>query len=178
MNNKHKNISRFMSLVLRHQPQKIDLKLDEQGWADTTELISKIRGLDLTLLKEIVATNSKKRFAFNEDGSKIRASQGHSISIDLGYQAIKPPTVLFHGTEEQYVSAIELKGLLKIKRQHVHLSRDIATATQVGKRHGKLVLLEVQAEQMYEDGYEFYLSENKVWLTDHVPVKYIIFPSS
>jgi putative RNA 2'-phosphotransferase len=166
-----------MSLVLRHQPQKIDLKLDEQGWANTADLIDKIEGLDLTILKQVVETNAKKRFAFNADETKIRASQGHSIDIDLGYEPVSPPSMLYHGTAEQYVTAIQLKGLLKRKRQHVHLSKDVATASQVGKRHGKLILLEIDTQQMEADGYLFYLSENKVWLTDHVPAIYITFPS-
>lgn len=176
MKNKLKNISKFLSLVLRHQPQKIDLKLDAQGWAETQELINKMPNLTLELLKEVVSTNAKKRFAFNEDGSKIRASQGHSLSVELGYSPSQPPTILYHGTATQHLDAIAIKGLLKMNRQHVHLSENIETATQVGQRHGKLVLLEVAAEAMQEAGFLFYLSANGVWLTDEVPVEYLIFP--
>ena len=171
-----KNISKFLSLVLRHKPEKIGLELDQQGWAKTQELLDKIPHLTLKLLQEVVETNNKKRFAFNEDGSKIRASQGHSITVDLGYPPSEPPALLYHGTATRFVTSIQEKGLLKRNRQHLHLSKDLDTATNVGQRHGKVVILTVDSGKMYKDGYNFFISENGVWLTDHVPVDYLIFP--
>ena len=168
-----KNISKFLSLVLRHKPEKIGLELDQQDWAKTQELLDKIPHLTLKLLQEVVETNNKKRFAFNEDGSKIRASQGHSIAVDLGYPPSEPPALLYHGT---VVTSIQEKGLLKRNRHHLHLSKDLDTATNVGQRHGKVVILTVDSGKMYRDGYNFFISENGVWLTDHVPVDYLIFP--
>ena len=171
-----KNISKFLSLVLRHKPEKIGLELDQQGWAKTQELLDKIPHLTLKLLQEVVETNNKKRFAFNEDGSKMRASQGHSITVDLGYPPSEPPALLYHGTATRFVTSIQEKGLLKRNRQHLHLSKDLDTATNVGQRHGKVVILTVDSGKMYKDGYNFFISENGVWLTDHVPVDYLIFP--
>lgn len=174
-------ISKFLSLVLRHKPETIGLVLDKNGWADTQELLKKMstKGPNITLevLQEVVETNSKKRFAFNEDGSKIRASQGHSLSIDLGYQPSIPPTVLYHGTATRFLNSIKEQGLIKGQRDHVHLSIDTKTATSVGSRHGKVVILEVLAKEMQEAGYEFFVSENGVWLTGEVPVKFLSFPS-
>jgi putative RNA 2'-phosphotransferase len=125
------------------------------------------------LLFTIVDTNSKKRFAFNEDETKIRASQGHSLKIDLKYNPIKPPKSLFHGTSERFLESILKSGIEKRNRQHVHLSSDIETALKVGQRHGKPVILEIQTEKMNKNGHKFYLSENKVWLTEYVPIEYI-----
>lgn len=173
-----RKISKFLSLLLRHNPGKVGLALNAQGWADVQELILKIneaRGWELTKkeLDEVVATNSKKRFAYNDDQSLIRASQGHSIDIDLGLEPSAPPDKLFHGTATRFLDSILAQGLNSRSRQHVHLSLDIETATAVGKRHGKPVILEVHSAQMATDGHLFYLSENNVWLTDHVPVKYL-----
>jgi putative RNA 2'-phosphotransferase len=172
-----KYISKFLSYTLRHHPEKIGLTLDSKGWAGVLELIEKMNtanaNITLEKLETIVAANDKKRFAFNDDKTKIRASQGHSIPIDLDLEPAVPPVILYHGTAIQYLEGILEKGLLKQSRQHVHLSATRETASQVGSRHGKVVILTIQALQMHRDGYVFYLSDNNVWLTDHVPPTYI-----
>jgi len=172
-----KQLSKFISLVLRHKPEEIGLVLDANGWADTEELIRKINekagGLTLSILEEIVENNDKKRFAFNDDHSRIRASQGHSIDIELGLEPEQPPDILYHGTAEKNLPSILEKGLASQSRQHVHLSATTDTAREVGSRHGKPVVLTIDAASMYRDGYAFYLSANKVWLTLSVPLKYI-----
>jgi putative RNA 2'-phosphotransferase len=178
MSNREVQISKFLSLVLRHKPETIGIELDDQGWTDVIDLIEKANdyGVELNndILKQIVATNSKKRFAFNNTLDKIRASQGHSLEIELGYINQKPPEVLFHGTSEKSVQSILDRGLEKRNRQHVHLSSDIETAIKVGQRHGKPFVFKVPAEQMYNDNFQFFLSDNGVWLTDNVPAKYLI----
>jgi putative RNA 2'-phosphotransferase len=172
-------ISKFLSLVLRHQPETINLVLDENGWADIDLLIEKCNekgvALNREILEYIVATNTKKRFSFNEPKDKIRANQGHSIDVDLALSAQMPPNVLYHGTAERFVSSIKELGLMKQQRQHVHLSQEQSTAVQVGQRHGKPFVFSVLAGQMHQDGFVFYLSDNGVWLTDHVPAKYLSF---
>lgn len=171
------NISKFLSLVLRHQPETIGIQLDNNGWTDVNELIEKANNygvkFDRETLSHIVATNSKKRFAFNDTLDKIRASQGHSVEIELGYTNQKPPEILFHGTAEKFVQSILDTGLEKRNRQHVHLSSDLETAIKVGQRHGKPFVFNVLAEQMYNDNFQFYISDNGVWLTDNVPTKYL-----
>jgi len=171
------HISKFLSLVLRHQPETISIQLDQNGWTDVNELIEKANNygikFDKETLQHIVATNSKKRFAFNDTFDKIRASQGHSIEIELGYTNQKPPTILFHGTAEKFVQSILETGLKKQSRQHVHMSSDLETALKVGQRHGKPFVFKVFAEQMYNDNFPFYISDNGVWLTDNVPTKYL-----
>ncbi len=171
------HISKFLSLVLRHKPETIGIQIDQNGWVDINELIDKSNKygiqFDRETLNHIVATNSKKRFAFNDKFDKIRASQGHSVEIELGYKNQKPPEILFHGTSEKSVQSILKKGLEKRNRQHVHLSSDTETAIKVGQRHGKPVIFEILAEKMYNDKIEFYISENGVWLTDNVPTKYL-----
>jgi putative RNA 2'-phosphotransferase len=170
-------ISKFMSLVLRHQPELIGLRLDEQGWVSVEELKEKAKTkgyhLDLDTLKYVVENNDKKRFAFNDDFSRIRASQGHSIKINLGYEPTLPPDFLYHGTATRFVDAIMKEGLQKRNRHHVHLSLDLDTAYQVGNRHGKAVMLKIDAKAMSAAGYKFYVSENGVWLAEEVPVQYI-----
>lgn len=170
-------LSKFMSLVLRHQAGTIGLTLDKNGWVATQELLDKMNKTGVNVTPEkldfVVATNSKKRFAFNADKTQIRASQGHSVDIDLQLTPVKPPAVLYHGTGERSVASIFKTGLEKRSRRHVHLSADIETALQVGKRHGKPVVLTVDTAKMYKDGFEFYLSANKVWLTDKVPIGYL-----
>lgn len=174
------NISRFLSLLLRHKPGTVGLVLDENGWADVNELLEKMKphGFHVSKeqLEEVVFTNNKKRFAFNEDHTKIRASQGHSIAVDLKMEPVTPPAFLYHGTGEKSVASILATGLEKRSRQHVHLSADKETALAVGSRHGKPVVLVINARQMQADGFLFYLSANKVWLTDAVPVLYISLP--
>ncbi|MBG1265114.1 RNA 2'-phosphotransferase [Nostoc sp. WHI] len=171
--------SKFLSLVLRHQPEAIGLTLDDAGWANVAELIklsnNHNRALTLALLQEVVANNDKKRFAFSSDGSKIRASQGHSVAVELELPVTKPPEVLYHGTATRFVESIKQQGLLPGSRQHVHLSADHATAVKVGQRHGKPFVLEVAAKQMQEAGHKFYHSENAVWLVVAVPVQFITF---
>lgn len=173
----NKKISKFLSLILRHQPETIQLKLDENGWADVGELITKsAKGrmyFTFEDLEEVVETNNKKRFAFNDDKTKIRASQGHSIDIDLALKIIQPPDFLYHGTAEANISSILEKGIEKRTRQHVHLSADKETATKVGMRHGKPFILTIRTKEMHKDGIPFYLSANGVWLTDFVDAKYI-----
>lgn len=170
-------ISKFLSLVLRHQPETIGIQLDPNGWTSVAELIEKANkygvAFDRDVLNQIVETNSKKRFAFNDVFDKIRASQGHSVEIELGYTNQKPPEILFHGTGEKSVRLILDTGIEKRNRQHVHLSSDIETAIKVGQRHGKPFVFKVLAEQMYNDNFEFFISDNGVWLTDRVPTKYL-----
>ncbi|WP_038170790.1 RNA 2'-phosphotransferase [Verrucomicrobium sp. BvORR106] len=173
--------SKFLSLVLRHKPEEIGLVLDEAGWASTDELIDACNRhgprLDLSTLQLLVNTNEKKRFEFNADGSRIRASQGHSVEVDLGYTPQVPPAVLYHGTVEDFLDPIRSQGLVKGERHHVHLSADPAIARIVGTRRCKPVVLTVQASTMHTAGHPFYLSTNGVWLTDHVPASFIDFPS-
>ena len=172
-----KHISKFMSLVLRHKPEEIGLQLDEQGWASINELIARMntKGFHVTaeIIKEVVVTNDKKRFAFNEDKTLIRASQGHSIEVDLNLQEMIPPDILYHGTTHKYLESILKDGLKSQSRQHVHLSATTETAQAVGGRHGKPVILLINAKSMCEAGLKFYLSDNKVWLADAVPAQYI-----
>ncbi len=170
-------ISKFLSMVLRHRPERIGIELDAQGWTDVDTLIECCNRhgmpLDRDMLAEVVANNDKKRYAFDETQQRIRANQGHSIHVDLGYSPQQPPAILYHGTAEKHVDSIKTSGLQKRKRHHVHLSLDVPTAIQVGQRHGRPFVFRVLAGQMHEAGYAFYLSENGVWLTDHVPAKYL-----
>ncbi len=174
------HISKFLSLVLRHKPETIGITLDENGWTDVSVLIEKVNAhgmaLDRTQLQHIVDTNPKKRFALNDTGYKIRASQGHSVNIELGYVPKEPPAILYHGTSETALASILATGLEKRSRQHVHLSADKETAMKVGQRHGKPVVLEVLAAKMYQDRFIFFLSDNGVWLTSAVPVQYLKQP--
>lgn len=174
--------SKFLSLVLRHQPEAIGLTLDAQGWAEVEELIrlANISGqrVDRTLLERVVAENDKKRFALSEDGRRIRASQGHSIEVDLALSPTPPPELLYHGTATRFLESIRQQGLHAASRQHVHLSADLETATKVGQRHGKVVVLTVRAQAMAEAGHSFFLSANGVWLTEWVPVEFLEFPEA
>lgn len=166
-----------MSLALRHNPKIIGLWLDENGWAKVDQLIKglnrKGHKINQAILEDLVVTNDKKRYAFNADKTLIRANQGHSIQIDLALKEKMPPPLLFHGTVEKYLNAIFKTGLQKMSRQHVHLSKDIETATQVGSRRGKPIILEINAAEMHKKGLKFYEAENKVWLTEFVPPNYI-----
>lgn len=172
-----KTIGKFLSLILRHEPSKIGITLDAQGWADVDELIAKCNKHHHRLTKddliEIVDTNDKKRYSFNHDRTKIRANQGHSIKIDLALDPAEPPEFLYHGTATRFVQSIREQGILKGSRQHVHLSLDVQTAVKVGSRHGKVEVLTILSGKMYRDGIVFYVSDNGVWLTDYVDVKYI-----
>lgn len=169
--------SKFMSLVLRHNPQKISISLDNNGWADTNLMLEGMHknGHKVTLedLKEVVATNDKQRFKFNDDFSKIRANQGHSVAVDVEMKEATPPDILYHGTATRFLSAIKTQGLISKNRLHVHLSSDKETAIKVGSRHGEPVVLTINTTKMQADGFVFYLSENDVWLVDAVPPEYI-----
>lgn len=168
-----------MSYVLRHKPEAIGITLDKNGLVETDVLLAACRlhnhPLTREELEEVVRTNDKQRFAFSEDGSKIRASQGHSVEIELDYREIEPPEFLYHGTVTRFLASIQEKGLVKGRRHHVHLSGDTETAQKVGMRHGEPVVLSIAAGKMYRNGFVFYLSANGVWLTDRVPVRYIRF---
>src|SRR5215475_15487733 len=179
MDNRAVRISKFLSLTLRHQPEKIVLRLSESGWVSVERLIAASRraGIELTLeeLQNIVDNNDKKRFSLSEDGLWIRANQGHSVKVELGYAPTVPPEILYHGTAERFLNSIKQQGLIKGKRHHVHLSADAGMAEKVGQRHGKPVVLTVAAGQMRRDEFVFCRSENGVWLTEHAPVRYLGF---
>lgn len=168
--------SKFIALILRHKPDTIGISLDEHGWANVDELvkgISKTQPFNMDMLEEIVRTDNKQRYSFNEDKTLIRANQGHSIPVDIELDEKEPPELLWHGTGEKYVDSIDKQGLISKSRLYVHLSKDEETAISVGKRHGIPVLYQVKARQMYNDGFKFYLSVNGVWLTKEVPIKYL-----
>ena len=170
--------SRFISLILRHKPEVIGIALDEHGWADVQDMITGINDsgkhtIDMEMLEEIVRTDEKERYSFNEDRTLIRANQGHSIPVDVELKEKTPPEILWHGTGEKYVSSIEKQGLIPKSRLYVHLSSDVDTAQNVGKRHGNPVIYEIDCRKMAEDGYRFFLSANHVWLTKEVPARYL-----
>lgn len=171
------DISRFIALILRHKPETINITLDEHGWADTQQLIDGIKKqyaeFDMAALEQIVAEDNKQRYAFNDDKSKIRARQGHSVQVDVDLKEVVPPETLYHGTGLKYMESIMKQGLISKSRLYVHLSKDFATAKTVGARHGQPVVLLIDSQRMQEDGYKFYLSENGVYLTESVPLEYI-----
>lgn len=177
MNNK--TISKFLSLVLRHKPETIDITLDSNGWVNLDLLIERMKQQekfsDVTreLIMEVINTNDKQRFALSEDQQSIRANQGHSVKVDLELETQVPPDVLYHGTATRFIDSIMKEGLVSKSRNHVHLSRDHDTAVNVGQRHGRPTVLVVDTKQMVVDGCTFVLSKNNVWLTDYVDVKYI-----
>jgi putative RNA 2'-phosphotransferase len=175
-NKKLIKISKFLSLVLRHKPEVIGLKLDQHGWIKVDELIQAMHDSDWNInrkiLNNIVEDNDKNRFSLSKDGQKIKANQGHSLDIDLELKPAKPPEILYHGTVSKFLGHIYNDGLLSCNRQYVHLSEDIETAIDVGLRRGKPTILEIKAGAMYKDGFIFYISDNGVWLTDKVPIKY------
>lgn len=170
-------MSKFLSLILRHKPESIGITLDEHGWARVDELLEGInkpkQRLTMEGLERIVVTDEKNRYSFNEDKTLIRANQGHSIPVDVELESVAPPEYLFHGTGEKYVRSIEEQGLLPKSRLYVHLSADYATAVKVGARHGTPVVYILSAGKMARDGYSFYRSVNGVWLTKTVPPQYI-----
>ena len=198
---RYKNTSKFISLILRHKPETIGITLDEHGWADVEELIEGINRtgghfpdkqgraderklieginrtgghfLDMKVLEEIVASDEKQRYSFNEDHTLIRANQGHSIPVDVELEKKTPPDVLWHGTGEKFVDSINAQGLIPKSRLYVHLSSDIETAKKVGSRHGRPVICEIDCKRMAQDGYLFFESVNHVWLTKKVPVQYL-----
>ena len=172
--------SKFLSLVLRHEPEAIGLSLDENGWAEIDELIrlANAGGKPVTraLIDEVVRDNDKQRFAISADGTRIRANQGHSIEVDLALTALEPPATLYHGTATRFAKSIRNIGLVKQSRQHVHLSSDPDTAIKVGSRHGKALVLSIRAGEMHARGLSFFQSANGVWLTDAVAAEFIDWP--
>jgi putative RNA 2'-phosphotransferase len=173
MNNKKLvSISKYLAKILRHDPKIAGLTLQDGGWVRVDQLLIRT-SITLDELKKVVETNDKKRFSFSEDGTLIRANQGHSTEVKLEFKEIMPPRYLYHGTVEEFIPSIMKIGLQKMKRHHVHLSKDVATATKVGSRRGKPVILEIDAQTMAAAGYQFFISDNGVYLTDEVPAFYI-----
>ena len=170
-------LSKFLSLVLRHKPGEIGISLDEGGWVDVSILLAALwrqgKPISREDIEHVVATSDKKRFAFSDDGLRIRASQGHSVEIDLDLPPAVPPEILYHGTADRFLPAIRKAGLQKMQRRHVHLSATVQTATAVGQRHGRPVVLHIRSGDMHRAGHVFYLSANGVWLTDSVPPDFI-----
>lgn len=171
-----REISKLIALALRHRPEVLGIELDAHGWTDAAALVAAIdarQPFDMAALETIVAMDEKQRYAFNADHTRIRASQGHSIPVDLALVPVTPPDVLWHGTGEKLVERIEREGLKPMSRQYVHLSADTETAVKVGRRHGRPVVFRVDAARMAADGLRFYRSENGVWLTNAVPPQYL-----
>ena len=171
-------ITKFLSYILRHEPNAIGIPLDTDGWADINELIqcaqTQGRILDRNSIQEVVDTNDKKRFSISEDGQRIRAAQGHSTTtVNLQYTEQTPPEFLYHGTATRFLEAIKEKGLISGKRHHVHLSHDKQTAIEVGKRYGKPVVLKIAALRMHQRGCKFFQADNGVWLSEHIPTEFI-----
>jgi putative RNA 2'-phosphotransferase len=170
-------ISKRMSLHLRHAPERIGIELEPGGWVDVERFLTALRAHGFRVsraeLDEVVRQNDKQRFAFDESGGRIRASQGHSVEVDLELAPVDPPAILYHGTAERFLSKIEDAGLLPMSRHHVHLSADVDTATKVGTRHGRPVVLLVDAAAMAGAGHVFHISANRVWLTGTVPARYL-----
>jgi len=179
MNRELISTSKFLSLVLRHRPETIGITLDEQGWVEIDELLAAAnragRRLTRAMLERVVNEYDKQRFSISLDGLRIRANQGHSVQVDLGLQPTQPPDLLYHGTVARFLDSIRVSGLERGSRQYVHLSPDVETASKVGQRRGRPVILIVEADRMWRDGHTFYRAENGVWLTDSVPVTYLRF---
>ncbi|MFD3941603.1 RNA 2'-phosphotransferase [Streptomyces sp. NPDC058579] len=171
-------VSKYLSKHLRHQPERIGLVLDPNGWTEIDALLHAARehGFPITRaeLDHVVAANDKKRFAI--DGTRIRASQGHTVQVDLDLPPAQPPAYLYHGTVAASLDAIRAQGLRPMARHHVHLSPDRETATRVGARRGRPVVLSVDAGAMHRAGHVFHVSANGVWLTDAVPPEFLRFP--
>jgi putative RNA 2'-phosphotransferase len=174
------HLSKLLSLVLRHRPQTLGLTLDDAGWVDVELLLHACaahgKAMTRAELDELVRANDKQRFAFSSDGTRIRASQGHSLPVALGYEAATPPPLLYHGTVARFIAAIREQGLRPGERQLVHLSADVATAKSVGARRGRPIVLTVSAREMASEGFLFQRSANGVWLTEAVPPRFIAFP--
>ncbi|MFK7883144.1 MAG: RNA 2'-phosphotransferase [Phycisphaerales bacterium] len=170
-------VSKRLSYVLRHQPDSVGLVLDDAGWVDVSALLDALSAhgpeVSAEMLRHVVVTNSKQRFEFDANETRIRARQGHSVEVRLGYEPISPPAVLYHGTPDQSLASVLATGLDKRARHHVHLSADQATTIEAARRRGKPVLLAIDAAAMDADGHVFFRAENGVWLTDHVPVRYL-----
>lgn len=178
MNEKQRTkISKFLSLILRHQPEAVGLTLEENGWVKVADLIDACakhgRAFTLDELCEVVETNDKKRFSFDASREKIRANQGHSAAVEIEFEQRTPPAVLYHGTAEKNVDSILRTGLEKRARHHVHLSDNLETARAVGKRYGKPVIFEIDTAKMIENDFQFFVSANNVWLVDGVPPEFL-----
>ena len=173
--------SKFLSLVLRHEPAAAHVTLDTAGWVEVAALLAGCvtagRGLTREELEHVVVTNAKKRFEFSADCLRIRASQGHSVEVELEYTPKEPPEILYHGTATRFIDSSRTQGLLKRERHHVHLSAETKMTLEVGARHGKPVLLTIFAGEMHREGHVFCRSTNGVWLVEQVPVKFIRFPT-
>lgn len=169
--------SRAMSFLLRHKPHEGDLTLDEHGWTSVVKLIGGLAKIghevSFAEIQEIVRENDKQRFELSPDGTRIRARQGHSVEVELGLDPTTPPDTLFHGTAREHLRSIRKQGLLRGARTHVHLTADEATAHQVGSRHGEAVVLRIDAAAAHAAGWKFYVTDNGVWLVDHVPASYL-----
>lgn len=176
---KNRQFSKYISLLLRHKPEALGITLEPTGWTNVAEMLQKMqeKGMNVNLaqLQEVVAEDNKQRYSFNADQTKIRANQGHSVAVDLGFEPQIPPEFLYHGTATRFLDSIRATGLESRSRQHVHLSDNVETAKKVGQRHGKPVILVVKARELQERGQHFYLSENGVWLTEKVAVEFIEF---
>lgn len=181
MSNKYEvSLSRFISLVLRHKSEAAKVRIEDNGWTNTKTLIDNINeftkyNITMELLEKIVKEDDKGRYSFNEDKSQIRANQGHSIDVNMKFDEILPPEFLYHGTADKYIYNISKEGIKKRTRNFVHLSKDLDTAIKVGSRHGDCRVLKIRALDMYKDNYKFFISENGVYLTEYIPVKYIKF---
>lgn len=173
-------LSKFLSRVLRHRPDSIGLELDDGGWVEVDMLLARChehgRPMTRAQLLEVVSHCDKQRFALSTDGLRVRASQGHSVEVDLGYVASEPPDELFHGTAQVSLDSIRKEGLRRMRRHHVHLSANEETARRVGSRYGRPVVLRVRADRMVKAGHAFFVSANGVWLTEHVPPEFIEWP--
>lgn len=173
------SLSKFLSLILRHKPETVNLSLDSEGYVDINQLISNINNnseyhITRSTLDNIVTTDSKQRYSYNKTKTKIRANQGHSIPVDLNLTPQIPPEILYHGTSKRFLDSILSDGIKPMSRQYVHLSSDSTTAAIVGKRHGDSpIIFMIETKPLIDSGYQFYLSENKVWLTDYIPSKYL-----
>ncbi|HEY1817127.1 MAG TPA: RNA 2'-phosphotransferase [Kofleriaceae bacterium] len=169
--------SKLISLILRHEPTKFGVALDRAGWTTVESLLAALaahgQAITRTELDKIVVTSDKQRFALSPDGTRIRANQGHSVDVELELAPATPPAVLYHGTVDRFVAAIRAQGLVKGERHHVHLSADVTTATQVGARRGRPVVLTIDAARMVAAGHAFFRSQNGVWLVEHVPAEYL-----
>ena len=177
-NNKfYKKVSKTISYGLRHCPEELCLNMDENGWVKVSELLDGLSSKDIGISKQelemIVSSDEKQRYSFNENKTMIRANQGHSINVDLQLQEAEPPEFLYHGTSDRFIDNIMNSGIMSMSRQYVHLSNDVDTAKKVGSRHGKPVVIKIKALQAYKDNVPFYLSENKIWLTNFIDKKYL-----
>ena len=168
-------LSRYLSYLLRHNPDDANLNMDKNGWVLVDELIKNTSNkFTKDNLEHIVLNDKKTRYSFNDDKTKIRANQGHSINVDVELEEAIPPDILYHGTADRFIISIMKEGIKSQTRKHVHLSKDKETALEVGLRHGNAVILQINTKEMIKDGIKFYLSKNGVWLTNYIESKYIV----